>query len=137
MDPSDVLEVTKVITAARSAFNHLKARTKTVEDTAKLIELQDAFQTLREENMRLREELRQRDARAAARGAYERRQSGNAVVRLRVGTDGTNGPPCCRALRRIASHQCTSCKGTFDLGGASPDLLARSTPECATGPAAR
>ena len=92
MDPSTAaLEVAKLIPVAKSAFDHLKTRMKTAEDIPKLIDLYDAFQTLRDENMRLREELRQRDARAA----YTRKKMGVAVVRVQVEPDGTAGPPCC------------------------------------------
>ena len=77
MDPSTAaLEVAKLIPVAKSAFDHLKTRMKTAEDIPKLIDLYDAFQTLRDENMRLREELRQRDARAA----YTRKKMGVAVA---------------------------------------------------------
>ena len=93
MDPSTAaLEVAKLIPVAKSAFDHLK----TAEDIPKLIDLYDAFQTLRDENMRLREELRQRDARAA----YTRKKMGVAVVRVQVEPDGTAGPPCLPEMQR-------------------------------------
>ena len=129
MDPSTAaLEVAKLIPVAKSAFDHLKTRMKTAEDIPKLIDLYDAFQTLRDENMRLREELRQRDARAA----YTRKKMGVAVVRAQVEPDGTAGPPCCPkcndddgeplplqgrtgSLARFGSHWCTSCQGTFEI----------------------
>ena len=90
------------------------------------------FRRFRDDNSRLRDELRQREARASARGSYEQRQIGNAVVLVQTRADGPDGPPCCpkcrdddgeplplqglsREFRPIASHQCTSCKGTFNL----------------------
>ena len=132
LDVSDGLTVAKAVTAAKGIFDYFKARTKSTEEALKLMELHDAFQALREENSRLREELRQRDARARARGAYEQRRIGNAVVLVRANADGTDGPPCCPKCRDddgeplplqglssefsvIASHQCTSCQGTFNL----------------------
>ena len=132
VDVSDGLTVAKAVTTAKGVFDYFKARSKSAEETMKLMELHDSFQALREENSRLRDELRQRDAKASARAAYEQRQIRNAVVLVRVGADGTDGPPCCpkcrdedgeplplqglsKSFRSIASHHCTSCRGTFDL----------------------
>ncbi len=143
MDVSDGLTVAKAATAAKGVFDYFKARSKSAEEAMKLMELHDAFQALRDENSqlrdknsRLRDELRQRDVRASARDAYERKQIGNAVVLVRERAGGTDGPPCCPkcedehgeplplqgmapAFRRIASHQCTSCNATFNLPGAA------------------
>ena len=132
MDVSDGLTVAKAVTAAKGVFDYFKARTKSAEEAMKLMELHDAFQALRDENSRLREELHQLKARMSARDSYEQRKIGNAVVLVEVRADGTDGPPCCpkcrdddgdplplqgltRQFRRIASHQCTSCQGTFSL----------------------
>ncbi len=84
----------KAIKAARDVFQHFRTRAKTTEDAAKLLELQDAFQTLREDNTRLREELQECKDKASARSTFEQRQIGEAVVLVRVGADGTEGPPC-------------------------------------------
>ena len=81
MDVSDGLTVAKAATAAKGVFDYFKARSKSAEEAMKLMELHDAFQALRDENSqlrdknsRLRDELRQRDVRASARDAYERKQ---------------------------------------------------------------
>ena len=68
---------------------------KTAEDLPKLTALYDAFETLRGDNARLRQELSRRDAKAAVRGTYERKEMGNAVVLVHVEPDGKHGPPCC------------------------------------------
>ena len=132
VEVSDGLTVAKAVTAAKGVFDYFKARTKSAEEVMKLMELHDAFQALRDENSRLREKLRQLKARMSARESYEQRQIGNAVVLVRVRADGTDGPPCCPKCRddegeplplqglspefgSIASHLCTSCKGTFNL----------------------
>ena len=132
MDVSDGLTVAKAVTAAKGVFDYFKARTKSAEEAMKLMELHDAFQALRDENSELRDELRQVKARMSAGESFEQRQIGNAVVLVAVKADGTDGPPCCPKCRdddgqplplqgmspefaSIASHQCTSCKGTFNL----------------------
>lgn len=132
MDVSDGLTVARAVTAAKGVFDYFKARTKSAEDAMKLLELHDAFQALRDENSRLREELNELRARVSARDSYEQRQIGDAVVLVHVRADSTDGPPCCPKCRdddgeplplqglshefsSIASHQCTSCKGTFNL----------------------
>ena len=132
LDVSDGLTVAKAVTAAKGVFDYFKARTKSAEEAMKLMELHDAFQALRDENTHLREELHHLKARMSARDSYEQRQIGNAVVLVQVRVDGTDGPPCCpkcrgddgdplplqglsRQFRSIASHQCTSCQGTFTL----------------------
>ena len=58
MDPlTDGLAAAKAIKVAKDVLQHFRNRAKTTEDAAKLLELQDAFQTLRADNSRLREEL--------------------------------------------------------------------------------
>ena len=128
----DGLAVAKAVAVAKRVFDYFKTRAKNAEENLQLMELQESFQTLRDDNTRLREELIRRAAAAAARGAYERRQIRGAVVLVHVEPDGTDGPPCCPKcrdddneplplqglasdFRSIASHQCTSCKGTFNL----------------------
>ena len=81
--------------AGKAAINHLRERVKDKQDLAKLVELKRAFDALLEDNRRLRDELRQRDNRAAARANYERRTMGQATVLVLVKPDGTDGPPCC------------------------------------------
>ena len=93
----------------------------------KLMELQEAFQELREENSRLHEERRQ----VRARSRYERRRFGKGVALVQAGEDG-DGLPCCPKCRdgdglplplqgmtaqftAIATHMCPSCSGTFNL----------------------
>ena len=133
MDPlTDGLAAAKAIKVAKDVLQHFRNRAKTTEDAAKLLELQDAFQTLRADNSRLREELQECKDRAAARSAFEQRQIGEAVVLVRVGVDGTEGPPCCplcqdvngeplplqalpSTFRDFGSHHCTSCDGNFQL----------------------
>ena len=92
---TEVLTTVKLIQAGKAALDHLKGRMESPEDIAQLNQLYEIFQTLREENIELREELRRRDAAAAARANYERRKMGRAVVRVRVEADGKDGPPCC------------------------------------------
>ena len=129
MDVAEGLTITaKALTAAQNVFDYFSKRVKTADDMKKLMELQNAFQALRDEVSRLHDELQ----RLKARGRYEQRQIGNAVVLVRVGDDGKDGPPCCPqcrdadgqplplqglagAFRSIASHRCTSCNGTFNL----------------------
>lgn len=87
MEVSDGLTVARAVTAAKGVFDYFKARTKSAEDAMKLLELHDAFQALRDENSRLREELNELRARVSARDSYEQRQIGDAVVLVHVRAD--------------------------------------------------
>lgn len=131
MDLSDVSEIAKVATVAKNAFEYLKTKLRTKDDVLRLVELQDAFQTLREENAQLREELRRRIARAE----YRRKRIYGAVVLVRQEPDGTDGPPCCPKCQdstgeplplqaapthsTLNPHRCIACKGIFPFSTAA------------------
>ena len=129
MDPvTSGLQVAKAVETARRVFDYFKTRTKTAEETQRFLDLQESFQTLREDNARLREEL----GRRGNLRNYRRKQIGGAVVLVCTESDGTDSLPCCPKcrdedgeplpLQRLApdfsdfgSHHCTSCKGKFNL----------------------
>ena len=136
---TEALTLTKLVAAGKAALDYLKERAKDAEDAAKLAELHDVFQSLREENTRLLaalhqrdEELRERDN--AARRDYDHKAIGKAVVRVRTRADGTHGPACCPQCNdrdgvplplqgrvrmslddEYGTHRCMSCKELFIL----------------------
>ena len=58
VDPvTDGLAVAKAVAVAKRVFDYFKTRAKNAEETLQLVELQESFQTLRDDNTRLREEL--------------------------------------------------------------------------------
>ena len=122
------LQVAKAVETAKRIFDYFKARTKNAEETQRFLDLQESFQTLREDNARLREEL----GRRGNLRNYRRKQIGGAVVLVCTESDGTDSPPCCPKCRDedgeplplqelapdfsdFGSHHCTSCKGKFNL----------------------
>ena len=129
MSVTETVAVIKAVKTAKEVFEYLRSRTKNAEEASKLIQLQESFLALREENTQLREELRRRDTKAARREGYERKQIGQAVVLVPVGADG---PVCCPKCRddqgdplplqglthefhSIGTHLCGVCKTTFSI----------------------
>ena len=133
MEPTTLITGANALKLATSAFDYLKNRVKGAQDVAKLIELQQAFDALREENRRLREDISRRDAQAGERGRYQRKSIGSAVVLVREEPDGSDGPPCCPNPKcaddsgeppslqglgrrtRLGTHMCPACHMTFTL----------------------